>query len=47
MAGKRSLSGGSFIPGKPKTTSQGRSKNTTYSASSRNKPKKKYRGQGK
>lgn len=47
MAGKRSLSGSTFVPGKPKTTSQGRSKNTTHSATSRNKPKKKYRGQGR
>jgi hypothetical protein len=47
MAGKRSISGSIFIPGKPKSTSQGRSKNTTYSATSRNKPRKKYRGQGR
>ena len=31
----------------PKKTSQGRSKMTKYSASSRNHAKKKYRGQGK
>lgn len=47
MAGKRSISGSVFLPGKPKSTSQGCSKNTTYSATSRNKAKKKYRGQGR
>ena len=31
----------------PKKTSQGTSKNTKYSATSRNKAKKKYRGQGR
>ena len=31
----------------PKKTCQGSSKNTKYSATSRNKPKKRYRGQGK
>lgn len=36
-----------FEPGKPKTTRQGNSKNTKFSASSGNKSKKKYRGQGK
>ena len=41
------MKGGSYIPGKPKKTRQGEGKNTLYSASSRNKAKKKYRGQGR
>lgn len=32
---------------KPKTTRQGRSKNTNLSATARNGAKKRYRGQGK
>jgi len=36
-----------FKPGNPKTTRQGRSANTKYSATSRNKAKKPYRGQGR
>lgn len=40
------ISGIKFEPGKPKITRQGRSKNTKYGATSRNKAKKKYRGQG-
>jgi hypothetical protein len=36
-----------FEPGKPKVTRQGHSKNTKLSASSSNKARKKYRGQGK
>jgi hypothetical protein len=47
MAGKKSISGGMFIPGKPKSTCQGSSKNTRYSATSRNNARKKYRGQGR
>lgn len=35
------------IERRPKLTSQGCSKNTKYSATSRNKARKKYRGQGK
>ena len=35
------------IESKPKSTRQGIGKNTKYSASSRNKARKKYRGQGK
>ena len=35
-----------YIPGKPKMTSQGRGKNTSLSATSRNGRKKRYRGQG-
>ena len=41
------MKNGNYIPGKPKKTRQGESKNTLYSATSRNKAKKKYRGQGK
>ena len=44
---KVGLSGGTFIEGKPKTTRQGQSKNTKYSATSRNNAKKRYRGQGR
>ena len=36
-----------FEPGKPKMTRQGQSKNTKFSASSANRARKKYRGQGK
>ena len=38
---------GSYIPGKPKKTRQGSGKNTHASATSRNKAKKPYRGQGR
>ena len=41
------MKNGNYIPGKPKKTRQGESKNTLYSATSRNKAKKKYRGQGR
>ena len=41
------MKGGSYIPGKPKKTRQGSGKNTLLSATSRNKAKKKYRGQGR
>ena len=36
-----------WVPGKPKMTRQGTSKNTKYSATSRNKKGKRYRGQGR
>ena len=36
-----------FMPGKPKKTRQGSSKNTKLSATSRNSKKKRYRGQGR
>ena len=39
--------GSGFIETTPKKTAQGNSKNTKYSATSRNKARKKYRGQGK
>ena len=41
------MKGGSYTPGKPKKTRQGKGKNTLLSATSRNKAKKRYRGQGK
>ena len=41
------LSGDGFIEGKPKKTRQGNSQNTLTSATSRNKGKKRYRGQGR
>ena len=44
---KSMMKGGSFIPGKPKKTRQGASQHTLLSATSRNKAKKKYRGQGR
>lgn len=44
---KVGISGQAFIIGKPKSTRQGSSKNTRYSATSRNNAKKKYRGQGR
>jgi len=37
----------SFMPGKPKKSRQGSGKNTKYAATSRNKAKKLYRGQGR
>ena len=37
----------SYIPGPPKTTRQGDGDGTKYSATSRNKARKPYRGQGK
>jgi hypothetical protein len=36
----------SYIPGKPKKSRQGDGGGTKYAASSRNKARKKYRGQG-
>ncbi len=39
--------GQSLIETRPKKTRQGRGQHTKYSASSRNKAKKRYRGQGK
>jgi len=44
---KVGISGKQIIESKPKTTCQGQSKNTKYSATSRNKARKPYRGQGK
>ena len=41
------MKGGSYVPSRPKKTRQGNSQHTLLSATSRNKAKKKYRGQGK
>ena len=41
------MKGGNYIKGTPKKTRQGNSQNTLLSVTSRNKAKKKYRGQGK
>ena len=41
------MKNGSYIPGRPKKTRQGNSQQTLLSATSRNKKKKRYRGQGK
>ena len=47
MAISWSNSSDSFIESKPKKTRQGNGKHTKCAASSRNKKKKRYRGQGK
>ena len=39
--------GGGYVEGVPKKSRQGTGAHTKYAASSRNKAKKKYRGQGK
>lgn len=44
---KGSLSKTSYIPGPPKKSRQGMGLGTKYASSSRNKARKKYRGQGK
>ena len=47
MAVRKMSKGGNVkIESKPKKTRQGNSKNTKYSATSRNKSRKRYRGQG-
>jgi hypothetical protein len=43
----RSALGGELIEATPKKTRQGRGKHTKYAASSRNRAKKRTRGQGK
>ena len=43
----RSLLGGEMIEATPKKSRQGRGKHTKYAASSRNKAKKRTRGQGR
>ena len=43
----RSALGGQLIEATPKKTRQGRGKHTKYAASSRNRAKKRTRGQGK
>jgi hypothetical protein len=47
MAKRPSFTGGASIESKPKSTLQGRGKNTKYAATSRNKARKPYRGQGR
>lgn len=47
MAIKKSLSGGKDVESHPKNTRQGNGSHTKCAASSRNKARKKYRGQGK
>jgi len=44
---KQSLTGVTFVEAIPKKSRQGNGKHTKYSASSRNKAPKRYRGQGK
>lgn len=46
MAKAPSFNKTGYVPGKPKMSAQGRSKNTNLAASSRNGRKKRYRGQG-
>ncbi len=43
---KQSLTGTTFVETSPKKTRQGNGKHTKYSASSRNRAPKRYRGQG-
>jgi len=47
MAKSKSFNISTYVPGKPKCTRQGRSKNTNLAASARNGRKKRYRGQGR
>ena len=47
MAKRYSATGGTFIESKPKKTRQGSGKHSKYSATSRNRAKKRYRGQGR
>lgn len=47
MAQKKSIMGTVFWESSPKNTRQGHGQHTKYSATSRNKAKKPYRGQGK
>jgi len=44
---KKSLLGDNFVETIPKKTKQGNGKHTKYSATSKNKSKKAYRGQGR
>ena len=43
----KSLSGGSYVESTPKKTRQGCGQHTKYASTSRNKARKRYRGQGK
>ncbi len=47
MAMRFSSSNEDLIESRPKKTRQGRGKHTSYTATSRNKAKKRYRGQGR
>jgi hypothetical protein len=47
MAKRPNFNGAEKIESTPKLTRQGLGKHTKYSATSRNKARKKYRGQGK
>ena len=44
---KKSLTGSQMIESTPKKSRQGSGQHTKYAASSRNKARKRYRGQGK
>jgi hypothetical protein len=44
---RSALGKGFYIPGSPKKTRQGNGSGTKYAATSRNKSRKRYRGQGK
>ena len=44
---KQSMMGTSFVDARPKKTRQGLGKHSKFSATSRNKAKKRYRGQGR
>jgi len=44
---KKSLLGSVFIESQPKKTRQGQGNHTKYAATSSNKAKKRYRGQGR
>tara|TARA_B100001113_G_C20570501_1_gene388788 strand:- start:292 stop:441 length:150 start_codon:yes stop_codon:yes gene_type:complete len=44
---KKSMTGITFVEAIPKKSRQGTGKHTKYSATSRNKARKRYRGQGR
>tara|TARA_B100000902_G_C26547944_1_gene545718 strand:- start:87 stop:236 length:150 start_codon:yes stop_codon:yes gene_type:complete len=44
---KKSMTGTTFVEAIPKKSRQGTGKHTKYSATSRNKARKRYRGQGR
>ena len=44
---KAGIGGGTYVESRPKKTRQGRGQHTKYSATSSNKRKKRYRGQGR
>ena len=47
MALRKNASGNEFVESIPKKTRQGSGKHTKYAATSSNRAKKRYRGQGK